>query len=263
VFTGFNLSLTPAALALVAKDVKLRLRTAIPVDHRARVRKALDDLLDPAGTLDVSRMTADWFPDVACDVFLSHAHADAGLARDLAGFLSDRFDLRTFIDADLWGSIADLQRRVDDRSRGAGAPFDYDDVLASSAHVHMILMSALSKMMDRCECLVFLNSPRSVPVATATRAGTASSTYSPWIYAEILLSSLIRRRLPQAHRPVFKVVALREYAAPKFRYELPLAHLRALDEKDLGRWKTEAPVDARYPALDWLYATFVPDQLPA
>ena len=257
-FTGFNLSLTAPALARLAKGVQAR---AAPLpDHGSRVKATLATLLDPEGTLNVQRMTSEWFPDIACDVFLSHAHADADLARGLAQFLHDRFNVRTFIDADLWGSIADLQRRIDKHVRGDRMNSSYQEVLASSANVHMILMGALTKMMDRCECLMFLNSPESVPVSDAAKPGATSSTYSPWIYGEILMSSLIRRRLPDEHRPpVKRGFVLEAYREQPFRYVLPLEHLCPLDVEGLARWKDATEASSRHRALDWLYRTHVPE----
>jgi hypothetical protein len=257
-FTGFNLSLAAPALASLARGV--RARTPPRADHGQSVKAELARLLDPAGTFDAGRMSSAWFSDIACDVFLSHAHADAALARDLAQFLHDRFAIRTFIDADVWGSIADLQRRIDEHVRGRRSSSTYPEVLASSANVHMILMGALTKMMDRCECLVFLNSPRSVPVVEAARAGGTSSTYSPWIYGEILMSSLLRRRPPE--RPVVKRgFALEAYREPLFRYELPLEHLCPLDGGHLEAWKNATEADSRHHALDWLYRTHTPEYL--
>jgi hypothetical protein len=125
----------------------------------------------------------------------------------------------------------------------------------------MMLMSSLAKMMDRCECLMFLNTPNSVSAAKSTQAGgIASSTYSPWIYGEISLSTLLRRRPPDEHRPAQR--AMREIRKePSFRYDLPLQQLRAIGVEDLRRWATEFEGGTRAAALDWLYRAYVPDQL--
>ena len=238
-------------------DVILKLRTVATPDHRARIDTSLDALTGADGALDVSRMKADWFPEIDCDVILTHSHAYHRLARELARLLSDRFGVRAFVDADLWGSTADLQKRIDDRARDADGDYRYEDVRASSAHVHMMLMSALAKMMDRCECMLLLNAPQSVP----GRTPAAASTCSPWIYGEISLSSVLRRRAPCDHRPadglVFEMRGLQ-----RFRYEPPLKHLCPLEAKDLLRCTAEGTVD-RYPALDWPYRIFVPQQLEA
>lgn len=64
----------------------------------------------------------------------------------------------------------------------------------------MMLSKALVTMMDRCECLFFLNTPSSItPADVIGEAGTGSTT-SPWIYSEIAMSGLIRRKSMSQHR---------------------------------------------------------------
>jgi hypothetical protein len=64
----------------------------------------------------------------------------------------------------------------------------------------MMLSTALSMMIDKAECLFFLNTPNSIQATEAI-----DRTKSPWIYHEISISSLIRkRRLSEYRREVTK-----------------------------------------------------------
>ena len=57
-----------------------------------------------------------------------------------------------------------------------------------AGHVHMMLSTALANMIDKTECIMFLNTPNSV----STR-DTKLKTYSPWIYNEIEITRIIEK----------------------------------------------------------------------
>lgn len=53
----------------------------------------------------------------------------------------------------------------------------------------MIFSVALTQMIDNTECLFFQNTPNSI-----TPNATINHTESPWIYFEIAMSRLIRKK---------------------------------------------------------------------
>jgi hypothetical protein len=55
----------------------------------------------------------------------------------------------------------------------------------------MMLSTALSKMIDKAECLFFLKTPKSIMVSEIK-----TKTLSPWIYSEIAISKIIQKKVP-------------------------------------------------------------------
>lgn len=52
--------------------------------------------------------------------------------------------------------------------------------------VHMMLSSALSTMIDKCECVFFLNTPSSLNLNKKTE--------SPWIYYELNIADVVQKK---------------------------------------------------------------------
>ena len=263
-YTAFNVSTNLATVQQLESPESLSLLQELTrrpppasANTRSSIQQRITSMLDPDGTINADRMREDWFPEAKSNVFLSHAHADKKLADALVLALERRFGITCFVDADVWGYIGTLQKAIDERwsrkiTEGSGTLYDYQKVLASSAHVHMMLLSALAKMMDSSECLMFLNTPASVAVKDATTG--ASATFSSWIYGEAALSSIIRRRHPSEHRPrrVRAVVESFEDELPGVKYKLPLDHMRELGNAKLLEWN-RTPVKGATSALDALY----------
>lgn len=218
------------------------------------IQGTLKSMLDPDGMVNADRMRQNWFPELKCHVFLSHSHADKELADDFVQLMARRFGITCFVDADVWGYIGDLQKAIDDRWGKSKGSYSYPKLQATSAHVHMLLLSALARMMDNCECLMFLNTPASVPTSGTA---DASKTYSSWIYGEVALSSIIRRRTLKDHRHstvIAKMEALEE-DFPPFKYDLSLEHMHDLGKDKLIKWSKQRSASATA-SLNSLYDLF-------
>lgn len=171
-------------------------------DYKARVTQAIEDYIRPDGYLDASHLQGDWFPEINADVFLSHSHGDKDKALVLSGYLKVNFGLNVFIDSTVWGNIKSLQKKLDNKYclTTDGRHYDYDEHNQTTAYVHLLLSSALTKMIDNCEVLFFLNSP----LSTIQMKGTeffnpvnGLKTESAWIYHEIFISGLIAPKTPK------------------------------------------------------------------
>ncbi|KND61981.1 hypothetical protein BVER_01485 [Candidatus Burkholderia verschuerenii] len=109
------------------------------------------------------KVKADWFGQGSADVFISHSHSDEKIAVGMAGWLHETFGLTTFIDSCVWGHTNDLLRAIDNRYCMLNdTTYSYDMRNRSTSHVHMMLSTALTQMIDSCECVVFLNTPSAV-----------------------------------------------------------------------------------------------------
>ena len=174
-----------------------------------------------------------WFPQVDRHVFISHSHGDIDIALKFAGWLREEFSLSTFIDSCIWGDSAKLLKAVDnkfcyDAERGT---YRYDDRNKSTSHVHAMLTASLIQMMDKCELVIFLNTPNSVPSTQESMKATAS----PWIMAELNASRFLRRN-PRRGIAMEGANKSRVTGAVNFTYELDTAHLITLSSEILSEW---------------------------
>lgn len=219
---------------------------------RAAVRNKLDEYLLSDGSLDGSKMQEDWFPQIEADVFISHSHRDEDLAFGLAGWLYENLGLTSFVDSAVWGYAPNLEKKLLRIYSHYSDQEDYDDLKNfASAHVQMMLSVALTQMIDNTECLFFLNTPSSISID----APIDGTTPSPWIYSEIAMSRLIRKRLPKRYERSLNESCQKHFAAQSVRYTLPMDHLTKLSRIDLKNWKSDCDwhVHCPHAALDCLY----------
>lgn len=222
--------------------------------HKKQVKAVFDKFKLKDGSLDGSAIQATWFPQIEADVFISHSHKNEKEVIALAGFLMEKFKIKAFIDSCIWESAYDLQQDLDNiyswidpLKKGS---YSYSEVSNSSSHVHMMLSSALALMIDRTECIFFYNTPDSIETYDKIKR-----TSSPWIYSEITITQIVRRKIP-ARR---KTQEIRLFAkgglineSLKMKYRLETGHLANLTPSNFNAWKSET-TNTPNEALDKLY----------
>ena len=207
--------------------------------QKATVEKNLKAFMFGNNTLDASRIQSNWFPQVKAHVFLSHSHRDADDVISFAGWLYHHFALEAFIDSTVWGYGDDLLKIIDDTySRDDKGAFDYAKRNTSTSHVHMMLCTALAMMIDKTECLFFMDTPNSIMPTESIQ-----KTLSPWIYFEIATSQMIRKKDP-----------VRKMESLAIAYTLDLNHLATLDQADMNNWSGGNQLRDPLSALDRLYS---------
>jgi len=233
-------------------------------DH---IKKSLNSFLSENKFLDGSEIIESWFPQINSHVFISHSHNDNTLAITLAGWLYHNFRINSFIDSCIWGYGNDLIKQLDNayswlnQEKGI---YEYKKVLDSTGHVHMMLSTALSSMMDKTECLIFLDTPNSV-----APFNEIDKTESPWIYSEIAISQVLRQNIP----PRIEIKQLSEERTELFsgdigeikkalnlniKYDLNNKHLIEIDEEILDLWSGFENLKNPEDALDKLYEITTP-----
>ena len=215
--------------------------------YRRKSVENLNNYLNATGALEGSDIQNDWFQPIECDIFLSHSHKDEETVIILAGFFYKNFGLKTFIDSCVWGYAPDLIKKIDDNycvvknGKQGSKTYSYEKRNFSTSHVYMMLSMALSEMIDRTECLMFYNTPSSIPIS---KSMTEGSTYSPWIYHEIQMSKIIRTQLPTRQRHFTKdirsdgTVTVIDNAL-KIKYDVNYSHLIELDIDDINKWRND------------------------
>ena len=98
------------------------------------------------------------------------------------------------------------------------------------------------KMMDRTECLMFVNTPSSVKWSDMISEELA--TESPWIYGELLATKLIRNKSRKAHRDLlhksFFEHADESYENLAIEYTFDTKHLIDISDYDLEYFEEHA-----------------------
>lgn len=229
-------------------------------NQNLRVGK-LEEYFLSADVIDAERVLNFLFPNSkSTHVFLSHSHADRDLAINFAVGLKRQFDLNVFVDSCVWGSSTSLLRSIDDKyCMQTSGSYNYNKRNQSTAHVYMILITALQRMINECECLFFLNTDNALPLKKSIRAG--EKTYSPWIHSELMFSSMVQR--VRWARPMFESANYnKSYATAndgfrlKVAHEAVLSHLNSMNDLRLSQWITKARGDVGLDALDKLYEMF-------
>lgn len=133
-----------------------------------------------------------WFPTEIFGnnnfVFISHSHNDEKFAISLAGYLYKKFNILLFIDSCVWGYMDELNKILNNCSEietGYCHNCQCSTFSYNLSYVHMMLASALMTMIDKCECVFFLNTPSSINLNYKTE--------SPWIYYELNIANTIQK----------------------------------------------------------------------
>lgn len=258
-FRGFELDIN-------GWDIKEYHQKGIEVfeSYESIVQKVLDEYLKDNKSLDGDKMREDWFPEVDADVFISHSHNDKKLAICLAGWLYTNFKVKSFIDSMVWGYADNLLREIDDKYCKSNNVYNYRLRNYSTSHVHAMLSISLTKMIDKAECFFFIKTDNSI---TTEKAILRPNTYSPWIYSEIEMSRLVRkkplneyRKLSQSQIKMFAEkhqVFLNENL--KIEHPLNLDHLDELTENELMLWEQNQRTEKWKFPLDILYRNHKPN----
>lgn len=153
----------------------------------------------------------------------------------MAGWLLDRFELTSFIDSCVWGYSDQLLKNVDDAYcyNRVTNTYNYQDRNYSTSHIHMLLASALTMMIDKEECLFFLNTPSSLSVHNIV-----SKTFSPWIYHELTISKYIKKRFPERYisKKLKDGMHILKETGLRIEYDLDFSEFTRITESDLIEW---------------------------
>lgn len=109
-------------------------------------------------------------------------------------------------------------------------------------------------MIDNTECLFFLNTPNSITPADTI----IEKTESPWIYSEIAMSRLVRKKSLDEHRETTQSESSRNSLKEgnlKIQYDLPTDHLVNIEKNIIEKWVESCSIGRlrKANALDELY----------
>lgn len=267
-FSGFNLKLDTESIQQ-AFELDFNKYKKIGEEHLKsdinRFNSGLKDLINRK-TINGSQLQEYCFPNIEAEIFLSHSHKDRDLANALAGWINESFGLKVFVDSNIWEYSGELlnelnskysNKRPNGRNRFL---YDHESCCKASEHVNTMLSAALHKMIDRVECVILLNTGNSVQVFEDE---CFDSTYSPWIYSEIMCTQIVRKTPLLCYREYNELMHLDESTCFTYddanlvvSYIMSLKHLVPIDFGVCIKWLynyRHNPFEKTYP-LDSLYS---------
>lgn len=228
--------------------------------YRVGVNKNLEEYVIN-GVADGTKIEKEWFPEMDADIFISHSHADENLAKGIAGWLYETFGLHCFIDSCVWGYSDHLLELINDKysekkeDTNGGWIYNHRKCNTASKHVSTMLNIALQRMIDKTEITIVLNTNNSISKYVDIYK---NSTYSPWIYSEVLCTQIVKRKSIGDYRDSEELRHVNESARFDNEgfgafYELKLEHLKTLDVDLLCKWKRKYEKHKIEYPLDYLY----------
>lgn len=219
------------------------------------IKNDLKSYVKDEGVIDFTSIQRDWFPTVEADIFISHSHKDIDVINALAGWLNEKFNVEVFVDSYIWEYCDELLREIDEAycKKPSGELFDYYKRNFSTTHVHLTLVNALNKMIDKTECVIFVDTDNSLSLRSDIEIGTSSA----WIYSELLATRMLRVKVPQRIKANIEKREIEKYAMNEMftgLYRTNGDHLILLSASDLENiGNMSLSNDKEY--LDTLYST--------
>lgn len=166
-----------------------------------KIKASIDAVNIEDTIVNGTQLQEEWFPvdfsDMKFDVFISHSHADVRKSvLPLASWFQQNLGLRCFIDSLYWQYADDLLKKFDNyySYKADKKAYDYQIRNYTTSHVHIMLSMALMKMMDKTECILFVDSDNSIKYKKGD-----TQTPSPWIYEEISFANNLQIHIPERY----------------------------------------------------------------
>ena len=205
-----------------------------------------NEVLLSDGKIDADKIIEEWFPRGQYHIFISHSHKDAELAEHLANWLYEKFNITSFLDSHIWGYANNLLKDLNEKyARKNEETYNYEPAISNAAHVYLMLSTALTEVIDKSECLFFINTKNTLENMEIKGSQTETRTASPWIMHELKMSSMIRR-IYSSDRPVPGLENYRDESLQKnanFSFSVPTEHLVQIDENILLKWLDDCCVE--------------------
>lgn len=237
--------------------------------HEKEVQKCLSEYISENGIINGSDLKEHWFSISDKDIFISHSHKDINKVKAFAGWLYEKFGLEAFIDSCSWGYCDSLLKKIDDIYcyQPRSQTYNYNLRNYTTSHVHMMLATALTEMIDKTECVIFFNTPNSINMSEELdNIKNHQKTLSPWIYHELSMTTMLPCKRPSRCEKILEHYERFSQNALKIQYDIDKAlnQMTELSDENLINWATKwdkRAIKIKEEALDVLYEIMFPKKM--
>lgn len=237
-------------LQIQSEEYYINLYDKVIEEYKKEIDKNINIIRNDKKYINATDLQNTWFPSVSSHIFLSHSHADENIAKLIAGYLYDKLKLRVFIDSTIWQYANDKLLELIEYNVNWKYPYpnlkvcSINDVFRFKDNINIMLLMALTKMIDMTDCFIFLNTDNSTDIYNNNQ------TYSPYIYYELGISRYIRK-VKRKGRFYKQFNRSTEEMKIKMKFDLSTDHLIDLDMNTFIDWSNIENED--FEALDYLY----------
>lgn len=231
-YTGFNVKINSNNLTTLAQSEYIYTGKNIKKKHEMNVHRNLDQILHESDVINGDLVQNLWFPqEIFGDenfIFISHSHKDEDLVIRLAGFLYEEFKIMSFIDSCVWLYSDTLNKKLNNCNEIEGGYChccNCNDFTKNIGYVHMMLASSIMAMIDKCECVFFLNTPSSI--------NKNDKTESPWIYYELNIADIVKK---ESKIEQYLTEGVTEFICKSMEFSPKLNDMTPINEKTLMNW---------------------------
>lgn len=154
-------------------------------EHNDKLQKYFQNNTDE--WLNAENIQHDWFPLNHSQIFISHSHKDLETALKIKYLIETVFNIKVFVDYTDWGNVINLLQQLKWEFSGVSENNNNAAICA-----YIMLAEVLVKMLDKCECIFFLQTNNSV-IKNKRELQFTSST---WIHHELFAATYLRSQSP-------------------------------------------------------------------
>lgn len=229
-------------MLVVNQSGQISYSPAVEKDIECKLPRIISEAYKGNNIISADKIIRECFSQEIYDVFISYSSQDVECARNLKNFIQNELGLRCFLDCDVWENAYKVMRNIDDELNLIDYSiklydyvklYDYEGCRQSSINVSMMLTSALTLMLERCQVIIFICSENSISNLNGNNRNIVNvkdKTYSPWLYHEISTVNMMNRI--QSDKG-----ALIKAASEKIEYSLDLSQFETIDANCLLDWK--------------------------
>lgn len=208
------------------------------------VLNEIEEYIKTHEEIDAKKIMGLMFQTDTPHLFISHKSQNASQAIRLANILYSEYEIRSFIDSQVWQHIDVVGKMINDKTsilevNGSKTTYNYKSTDIVASNMFSMLSVALLETMDLSDGYLYIDSNDYDNNKISNDNIEQLKTKSPWLFLEAKYASMLRSRKQERPSPTYDSRPMNESAGiedlrkseTSFSYEFPIGdaiHLNSL-----------------------------------